>query len=178
MLLSFFFKFWSYQINVTPATDLVSQIIMNTISILTDFTVVTSPIWWTDAVVRPINVVTCSTKLTGAAQSLTFIDVCINKKKHQINVRVLFNISLSKFINQEYRSFICWWCITYQYHNEHLSILLDRYNWRFHCDCHMLHHSYKDFCPLHTHYNLQHTFVLLEVNHQNVLMLGCLFKQI
>lgn len=62
---------------------------------LTDFAVVTSPIWWTDAVVRPINVVTSSTKLTGADQSLTFINVCKNKK-HQINVHFVIKVYTSR----------------------------------------------------------------------------------
>lgn len=84
---------------------------------------------------------------------------CLQKQKTMY--KSFFDISLSTFIlNQEYRSFTCWWCKTYQYHNEHLSILLDRYNWRFRCDCHMWHHSCKDFCPLHTHYNLQHMQVI------------------
>lgn len=94
-------------------------------------------------------------------QGLTKVSHSLMSAETKNNVQVFFYISLSTFIlNQEYRSFTCWWCITYQYHNEHLSILLDRYNWRFRCDCHMWHHSCKDFCPLHTHYNLQHMQVI------------------
>lgn len=94
-------------------------------------------------------------------QGLTKVSHSLMSAETKNNVQVFFDISLSTFIlNQEYRSFTCWWCKTYQYHNEHLSILLDRYNWRFRCDCHMWHHSCKDFCPLHTHYNLQHMQVI------------------